>query len=72
MSEHYLQSFSRLLDCVVNENRAMAGKSPAEAIDRVDATYEAVNAMRLEPNQMTALLAIAIDRLAMREAGAIG
>lgn len=66
MSEHYLSSYSRLLDAFVGNVRDLQTKRPTEVIDRVNAGYDALAAQGLSERQLVALLTIAIDRLAMQ------
>lgn len=65
MAEHYLLSYSRLLDGMIMGLTALMEAAPEEMIVRVNAGYAALSGS-FEPNELAALLAIAIDRLAMQ------
>ena len=65
MAEHYLLSYNRLLDGMIRGISICLETSPSETVDRVNAGYVAL-AGSFQPNELAALLAIAIDRLAMQ------
>lgn len=67
MSADYVPSFSKLLNLLIDEVREKQAGDPLELVDRVDAGFHSLGAMTLDKGQFLALLAIAIDRLAMQE-----
>lgn len=66
----YVHSYSRLLDGFVKNTTQRMSSDPAELVDRVDAIYGSLWAQGLDTNQLLALLAIAVDRLATSQIGA--
>jgi hypothetical protein len=66
MAEHYLLSYSRLLDVMVRGVSISLEARPAETIDRINAGFTALSTTAFERHELEALLAIAIDRLAIQ------
>jgi hypothetical protein len=66
----YLTSYSRLLDGFVSNTVQRMTSDPAEVADRVDAIFGSLAHQRLDEIQLTALLSIAVDRLATSKIGA--
>jgi hypothetical protein len=62
--EHYLLNYSRMLDGMISGVSICLEANPSEMCDRVAAGYVALSTF--ERDQLRALLAIAIDRLAIQ------
>lgn len=63
--EHYLLSYNRVLDGMIAGVCGCLEENPSETVDRVNAGYVALSGS-FEANELAALLAIAIDRLAIQ------